>query len=331
MRSLILLVIFLSFLCTGCDGPAAANSTPAAANSSPTAEPVNRVDEDLQKQIASIAHEAQGKVGVHALLIEEGRSASLNGKEHFAMQSVVKLPVAMAVLELVSKGKFSLKDRIEFSKNELVHPNQRSPLRDRSPNGGTAAVIDLLDLAIVESDGTACDVLTRLAGGPVGVQAYVESLGLRDIEMKRTHREFGNAWELQYENWATPEAMVDLLSQLHRSVEREREAETRSPSPTATNMLTGTQLLENLMFLSKPGPNRLKGLLPETARVAHKTGSGGTREGVTSATNDVGIITMPNGKHIAIAVFVGDSKADEKTREAVIAKTAKAVWDAWNK
>jgi beta-lactamase class A len=76
---------------------------------------------------------------------------------------------------------------------------------------------------------------------------------------------------------------------------------------------------------------RLKGMLPAGTPVAHKTGTGGTRDGVTSATNDVGIITLPNGKHIAIAVFVGDSRADEETREAVIARMAKAAWDTWNK
>lgn len=51
----------------------------------------------------------------------------------------------------------------------------------------------------------------------------------------------------------------------------------------------------------------------------------------TAATNDIGIIYLPNGKHLAIAVFVSDSEADEKTREAVIAKIAKAAWDRWNR
>ena len=37
------------------------------------------------------------------------------------------------------------------------------------------------------------------------------------------------------------------------------------------------------------------------------------------------------GKHIAIAVFVSDSPANEKTREAVIAKIAKVVWGRWSK
>jgi len=61
--------------------------------------------------------------------------------------------------------------------------------------------------------------------------------------------------------------------------------------------------------------------------VAHKTGTGGTRDSITSATNDIGIITLPNGTHLAVAVFVSDSSADEATRESVIARIAKAAWD----
>ena len=84
------------------------------------------------------------------------------------------------------------------------------------------------------------------------------------------------------------------------------------------------------MTESPTGPRRLKGLLPKDATVAHKTGTSGTRNGINAATNDVGIITLPNGRHVAIAVFVAESPADEAAREEVIAKIAKAVWDKWS-
>jgi len=85
----------------------------------------------------------------------------------------------------------------------------------------------------------------------------------------------------------------------------------------------------DFMNESAPGQNRLRGMLPDTAYVAHKTGTSGTRDGVTAATNDIGLIVLPNGRYMAIAVFVGDSRADQARREAVIAKIAKAAWDKW--
>jgi beta-lactamase class A len=86
-------------------------------------------------------------------------------------------------------------------------------------------------------------------------------------------------------------------------------------------------LLVKLMTEAIPGAKRLKGELPAGTVVAHKTGTGGTRNGITSATNDIGITTLPNGAHLAVAVFVSDSLADETTRESVIARIAKAAWD----
>jgi beta-lactamase class A len=89
-------------------------------------------------------------------------------------------------------------------------------------------------------------------------------------------------------------------------------------------------LLLQFMTQCATGPHRLKGLLPADTQVAHKTGTSGTVAGVTAATNDVGLITLPDGRHLAIAVFVSDSPADETTREAVIAKMSLAAW-TWAK
>ena len=45
------------------------------------------------------------------------------------------------------------------------------------------------------------------------------------------------------------------------------------------------------------------------------------------ATNDVGLITLPDGRRLAITIFVTDSAADDETRDAVIARIAKAAYD----
>jgi beta-lactamase class A len=125
-----------------------------------------------------------------------------------------------------------------------------------------------------------------------------------------TEQAFTRDHSLQFRNYATPDAAVALLRALHerRGVSEASQA-----------------LLLKLMTESTTGPKRLKGLLPPGTLVAHKTGTSGTEKGITAATNDIGIITLPNGKHLAIAVFVADSPADEATREGVIAKIALAV------
>ncbi|MGD1960632.1 MAG: DUF2157 domain-containing protein [Fulvivirga sp.] len=74
---------------------------------------------------------------------------------------------------------------------------------------------------------------------------------------------------------------------------------------------------------------RIKGLLPPEAKLVHKTGLSRTYDGLTWATNDAGIVTLPDGNHLAITVFVSDSYDPKKKREVTIAKAAKAAYDYW--
>ena len=170
--------------------------------------------------------------------------------------------------------------------------------------------------AVSESDGTASDVLFGLAGGADGIGAYLKEINVSEITILNTEKEIGRDWETQYRNWASPEGAVMLLRALH---ERRGLSE---PSQA---------LLLKLMTETPTGPKRLKGLLPAGTSVAHKTGTGGANaRGIAAATNDIGIITLPNGRHLAIAVFVSDSPANETTREAVISQIARAAWDKWS-
>jgi beta-lactamase class A len=83
---------------------------------------------------------------------------------------------------------------------------------------------------------------------------------------------------------------------------------------------TSAKYLEDLLLQVGTGAKRIKGALPPGTPVAHKSGTSRTQDGKTDATNDVGLISLPNGSRIAIAVFVHDSPAAERTREQTIAK-----------
>ena len=144
--------------------------------------------------------------------------------------------------------------------------------------------------------------------------AYLRGLGIREMFVVTTEREMARDPMAQYKNYSTPRAAVDVLKALQNG---------RGVSPA------GRALLLQDLADSTPGPQRIKGLLPPGTFVAHKTGTGGTHAGKTGATNDIGIVTLPDGRHLAIAVFVKDSTAGLVPREATIARIAKAAWDHW--
>ena len=69
-------------------------------------------------------------------------------------------------------------------------------------------------------------------------------------------------------------------------------------------------LLQTLTH-SITGSGRLRAGLPAGTALAHKTGTSGTHGGGTAVTNDIGLVTLPDGRKLAVAVFVTDSRANK--------------------
>ena len=107
---------------------------------------------------------------------------------------------------------------------------------------------------------------------------------------------------------STPEAMAILLAKL-------RSGDLLDNQRTA--------YLFNVMARCRTGAHRLKAMLPGNALVAHKTG---TLDGVS---NDVGIIGLPNGHELAVAVFEQGS-GGHGSRDHNIAELARMLYEGFN-
>lgn len=237
---------------------------------------------------------------------------NVNASEGLPMQSVYKLPIAMAVFHRIETGKLSLAAKVPFLKSDLISPDQRSPLRDAHPQGGVSVPVEeLLRLAVSESDGVASDILLRTLGGPGVVDRYVQSLGVGGMHIRDPEKTLGRDVQAQYRNDAQALALVALLHLL-------ADRSPLDPQHTA--------LLLSWMTDSETGEHRIKGLLPAGTVVAHKTGTSGSASRVNNATNDAGLITMQDGRKLAVTVLVADSRESQAIRESVIAEIAQAIW-----
>ncbi len=267
----------------------------------------------FRQKVERLVQSAEGKVGVAIMGLEDQDSLTVRGNRQFPMQSVYKFPLALAVLNQVDQGKLSLNQKIHVTKQDL-RPNTLSPLRDKHPDGNVAIPLgDLLYYTVSLSDNNACDILFRLVGGTKAVETYVHSLGIKGIAIRDTEEEMHRAWEVQYRNWSEPVAMAALLGKFYRG-----EGLTKA----------SRDFLWKIMVETPTKPGRIKGLLPSGTTVAHKPGTSSTNtRGITAATNDAGIVALPNGNHFIIVVFVADSPADERAREGLIAQITKAAWD----
>jgi len=267
----------------------------------------------LQKQIQAVAADARGKVAVACALPDSNLNCDLNPHAHSPMQSVFKLPVAIAALHQVEENKFTLDQPIRFLKSDRILPHTYSPLQDKYPEADVDVPLrELLQLAVSISDNAAADMLLRVVGGPAAVDAYIASLGVKGFHLQDGEDALHRDIKIQYRNWFEPAGAVQLL----------RRISDNSPlNPEHTKLLLGW------MQETPNAPHRIKGQLPPGTVVAHKTGSSGTENGMAPATNDIGLIALPDGRRLAIAIFVTDSNADEAARDQVIARIAKAAYE----
>lgn len=269
----------------------------------------------LQRQFEQIADTIKGNIGISALHIETGETISFNGDKKFPMQSVYKFPIAMVMLHEIDAENFSLEDTIAINKSEYIPKAGHSPIRDKYPNGANLTIKEILEYNVSQSDGTACDVLLKLLGGTDKVQKSLYGLGVKNIAISTTEMVQVANDTIQYQNWSTPKAMNKLLEIFHNG--------------TYLSESSQELLLAFMSISNKWLDRRIKRLLPEETELAHKTGTARTYDGLTRATNDAGIITLPDGNHLAISIFISDSYDSQRKREMTIAQGAREAFDYW--
>jgi beta-lactamase class A len=267
----------------------------------------------LQQEIQKISASARGQVEVACELPGTALSCDVQAHARPPMQSVFKLPLTMAILHMAETKGWSLDRQVRFAAADLLPEGSYSPLQDKYPQAGVDVPLrELLRLAVSLSDNAAADVLLRLLGGPDVLTAYVASLGVSGFQQKDSEGGMHRDEQLQYRNWFEPAGAVQLLARLRDRPPLEAEH---------------TKLLLGWMTGGPRGTQRIPRMLPPGTAVMHKTGTSDTVGGLTAATNDIGLIVLPDGRQLALAVFVTDSRADAETRDAVIARIAKKIYE----
>ena len=266
----------------------------------------------LRQQIQHIISAKKADVGVSILGIEDKDTLSIHGNRSYPMQSVFKFPIALAVLAETDKEKLSIHQKVTIRKTDLP-TNTWSPIKDKYPNGTILPLSEIINYTVSESDNAGCDILLRLLGGPNVVNTYLATHNFKNISIHATEADMHKDWNVQFTNMATPNSAVTLLKAFN---------DKKLLSETSNDFLMKT------MMATSTGKNRIKGQLPVTTVVAHKTGSSGVNaKGVTAAVNDIGIVTLPNGKHFIISIFVTDSYESEAFNEKIISDISKVTYD----
>jgi beta-lactamase class A len=287
---------------------------------------LERPDAALEARLIAIANGAPGLCSIMAKNLTTGSTARVNATARVPLMSVVKVPVALVVLDSVDHGRWTITTPIPLIAQDM-HP--RGWLGDRYPRGGGHVPLHTLLVAMLtRSDNSAADALMRIAGGPSAVTKWLEAHGIRDLSVDRPERELGDDWyglAAGADSMWSAEEIRELRAQVsdvaHDSA---ATAMYHDPRDTGTaeacvmllerlwrrELLTAssTDTLRDILARCKTAPHRMPALLPKGTRVARKTGTGGTWRGVTVAINDVGVMRLPNGDDVALAVLIAEPR-----------------------
>jgi len=292
--------------------PALAATAPAVQSRPPVASQSPR-DLALQQRVAAIAAAARGRVGVAAMDLDGGGQILINGDMPFPMASTAKVAVAATFLQLVEQGRYRLDQPLPMMM-PVPEPASRRNLVAMVRPGPVYSAQTLIERSITRSDNHATDGLIAAVGGIGAVNRFLTQTGISgqhlDHTMATLVRDDGRinpARAVDSGTSSTPRAMIALLSAIDRG---------GALSPQARAVLLDT------MTRTSTGRNRIRAGLPEGTLLAHKTGT------LSGVTDDVGIVRMPDGRHLALAIFVAGPE-NHTAQAALIARIASALYQGF--
>lgn len=238
---------------------------------------------------------------------DHDRAPAIRGREHdavllrehdiFPAASLSKICIAIELFRRAGLGQFDLDERLDTSAEprvggggvlDYLHPDTRLTLND------------LCFLMLGVSDNTAANFLLDL----LGIGEINETLSRLNLEHTRLARHFMD-WEARasHRDNLTTAADIATLLLLIRG-----------------NALPGARRLRDLLAAQQRADD-IAAWLPESAQLAHKTGS------LTDTFHDAGILTGPGGS--CVFCVLTTAQPDPPAARAAVGHITRLLWDAW--
>ncbi|HLJ91765.1 MAG TPA: serine hydrolase [Gemmataceae bacterium] len=268
----------------------------------------------LEARLAPLAKAHKGKVAIAVRHLGSGESYFLNADEPMPTASLIKLPVMIEVYQQVAEGKLKLSDPVTLRQEDKVPGS--GVLTEHFTAGINFPLRDAVHLMIALSDNTA----TNLVLDKIGIGATAERMERWGFPNTKIHAKSfrGSTTSVFPERTkryglgsTTAREMIEILAKL-------QDGKLVSPEACKEMLALLRQCEDNAKF-----PR----FLPESIKVAHKTGS------VSNARTDAGILYLPGGP-VAVCVLT-DNNEDKRwvidnAGNLFCANVAKAVYDYYS-
>ncbi|KAA0074967.1 class A beta-lactamase [Paraburkholderia sp. T12-10] len=307
MQRRVFLGTALGGIIAGLSAPVLAGSSKGtrAASNGRDARPTDRIAaraKAIEAELASIERSVDGRLGVALLDMETGMRAGHRVGERFPICSTFKQMLAANVLARVDRGEENLERRIVFGQDRI---DQYAPVTRERTGAPGMTIAELCDAIVTMSDNTAANLLLDTVGGPAGFTAFMRRLGDTVTRLDRNEPSLNEAIPGDPRDTTTPIAMLNDLREV-----------------LLGDALTAASRARLLAWGvgNRTGDTRLRVGVPGNWRVADKTGTG-----ERGTTNDVGLLWPQDRQPIVVTVYLTQSPAPLRAREAAVADVARAI------
>jgi len=165
-------------------------------------------DAALEKELAALAAEVRGTVGIYVRHLRTGRTAELNADSVFPTASMVKVPILVTLFDRMDRGLLGMHDTLVY-RDSLLYPGEDllGSVKDSSP----VSLDKVAMLMMSMSDNTASLWLQALVGGGAGINEWLAAHGFTNTRVnsrtpgrEQARTEFG--W-----GQTSPREMAELL------------------------------------------------------------------------------------------------------------------------
>lgn len=267
--------------------------------------PRERRDRRLEAQLAELAKDVRGTVGIYVRHLRTGRTAELNADSVFPTASMIKVPILAATYDAIHRGALSFDTTLTYL--DSLDYTDEADILVMAEDSTRIPLGRVVMLMITMSDNTASLWLQALSGGGVRINEWLDANGFDSTRMNSRTPGRREIWEKYGWGQTTPREIARLLTMIRRG-----EAVSRGASEEMYRVLT--RIYWNGQALSQ---------LPPWVQAASKQGA------VDASRSEVVLVNAPSGDYVFAVITKGQEDTSyEMDNEGyvLIRKVSALLW-----
>src|SRR5690606_10782771 len=230
--------------------------------------------DDLTRALQQRVSDFPGNVGLYVRHVVTGQEVAINADSLFPTASMIKIPITIGIFDKIEKGELRYDSVLTY--RDSLASKVGEDILGSFKDGEKISLAKVMMLMITTSDNTASIWSQSLAGGGVGINAWLEKNGFEHTRVNSRTPGRRQAWERYGWGQTTPREMAGLVTLIR--------------SNKAVSARSSERIYRNLISICWDGSSLSQ--VPPYIQVASKSGS------LDQYRSEVVLVNAPHGDYV---------------------------------